>query len=49
MAEEKRDSKIKTAAELDADLNKHIENVFEKNKNYKYTGGLTSETVDEVR
>jgi hypothetical protein len=49
MAEKKRDPKIKTAAELDADLDEHIEKVFEKNKNYKYTGGLTSETVDEVR
>ena len=50
MAEEKRDLEHqgKLAEQLDEELDEYLEQIKEKNKDYKYTGGLTSENVDRV-
>lgn len=52
MADEKREQNVDDrehlAAKLDKDLDDHLEKVYEKNKNYKYESGLTSENIDEV-
>ena len=48
MADEKRDSQVKTSEQLDEELDGFLETIKEKNKNFKYTDGFTSENIDEV-
>lgn len=47
MADEKRDSQVKTSEQLDEELDGFLETIKEKNKNFKYTDGFTSENIDE--
>ena len=44
MADEKRE----LAKRLDQDLESHIQNVLEKNKDFKYESGITMDNIDEV-
>lgn len=51
MADVKRDSEQqgKSAEQLDEELEEYLERMKEKNKDYKYTDGFTSENVDKVK
>ena len=48
MADDQRDTRESLAEQLDKDLEEHIQSLYEKNKDYKYTDGLKAENLDEV-
>ena len=43
------EEKRKNAAETQQELNTFIDAMYEKNKEYKYTGGLSENNWEEVR
>ena len=50
MADEKRDSASqgKSVEEVNEEFDEYLEKIREKNKDYKYTDGFTSENVERV-
>jgi hypothetical protein len=40
--------KVKTSAELDEELDDMVDKMVKKNKDYKYTGGLSEENWQQV-